>query len=65
MRNFSLPSVEKTKQINDFLFKYVKTCYNFYEETQRALVSAIYGEIPFKGENPFKLIPDEFKFLKV
>ena len=48
-----------------FNFHTYINCYNFYEETQRALVSAIYGEIPFKGENPFKLIPDEFKFLKV
>ena len=39
-------------------------CYNYYEETQKALVAAIYGEIPFLGGEPFKLIPDEFKFLK-
>ena len=47
-----------------FNFHTFINCYNFYEETQRALVAAIYGEIPFKGGNPFKLIPDEFKFLK-
>jgi len=39
-------------------------CYNYYEETQRALVAAIYGEIPFCGGEPFKLIPEEFKYLK-
>ena len=39
-------------------------CYNYFEETQRALVAAIYGEIPFAGGEPFKLIPDEFKYLK-
>lgn len=39
-------------------------CYNYFEETQRALVAAIYGEIPFTGGEPFKLIPDEFKYLK-
>ncbi len=39
-------------------------CYNYYEETQRALVAAIYGEIPFEGGEPFKLIPEEFKYLK-
>lgn len=47
-----------------FNFHTFVNCYNFYEETQRALVAAIYGEIPFKGGNPFKLIPDEFIFLK-
>ena len=39
-------------------------CYNYYDETLQALVAAIYGEIPFCGGEPFKLIPDEFKFLK-
>lgn len=39
-------------------------CYNYYDETLQALVAAIYGEIPFLGGEPFKLIPDEFKFLK-
>ena len=35
--------------------------FNNSEETQRAFVKAIYGEIPFKGTQPFKLIPDGFE----
>lgn len=38
--------------------------YNYYEETQKALIAAMYGEIPFKGGEPFKLVPDEFTYLK-
>jgi len=47
-----------------FNFHTFINCYNFFEETQRALVAAIYGEIPFKGGNPFALIPEEFIYLK-
>lgn len=35
--------------------------FNNTEETQRAFVKAIYGEIPFAGIQPFKLIPDGFE----
>lgn len=32
--------------------------YNNMEETQRAFVKALFGELEFKGGHPFKLIPD-------
>ena len=35
--------------------------FNNTEETQRAFVKALYGEIEFKGVQPFKLIPDGFE----
>lgn len=34
--------------------------YNYTEETQRAFVRALYGEIPFAGGHPFRLIPEGF-----
>ena len=34
--------------------------YNTLEATQRAVVKAIYGEIPFEGGEPFKVIPKGF-----
>ena len=34
--------------------------YNTTEETQRAFVRALYGEIPFAGGHPFRLIPEGF-----
>lgn len=35
--------------------------YNSTEATQRSFIKAIFGEIPFEGCHPFKLIPDGFK----
>ncbi len=32
--------------------------YHYSDELQKAFVAAIYGEIPFVGRSPFKLIPD-------
>ena len=34
--------------------------FNNSEETQRAFVKALYGEVPFEGKQPFKIIPDGF-----
>ena len=34
--------------------------YNPTEETQRAFVKALYGEVPFEGGHPFRIIPDGF-----
>lgn len=34
--------------------------YNSSEATQRAFVKALYGELPFEGVHPFRIIPDGF-----
>ncbi len=47
-----------------FSFHTFINCYNYRSETQRALVAALYGEIPFEGEHPFRLIPEEFRYLQ-
>lgn len=42
-------------------FKTFINAYNYSEETMEAVVAAIYGEIPFEGGHPFKLIPQELE----
>ena len=35
--------------------------YNYFPENIEAAVAAMFGEIPFEGGEPFKLIPDYVK----
>lgn len=35
--------------------------YNPREASCRAFVAALYGEIPFEGVSPFKLVPEKFQ----
>lgn len=36
--------------------------YNNSDDTQEAVVAAMYGEIGFEGKEPFSLIPDKFRY---
>lgn len=42
-------------------FKSFINAYNYSEQTMEAVVAAIYGEIPFEGGHPFKLIPPDIE----
>ena len=42
-------------------FKSFINAYNYSEQTMEAVVAAIYGEIPFEGGHPFKVIPAEIE----
>lgn len=42
-------------------FKTFINAYNYSKETLEAVVAAIYGEIPFEGGHPVKLIPPEME----
>ena len=35
--------------------------YNPREASCRAFVAALYGEIPFEGVSPFKLVPEKYR----
>ena len=41
-------------------FECFVNAYNATEMTQRTFVKALFGEIPFVGEHPFRLIPEGF-----